>query len=62
MSSNFVVIGAGAIGAWLIDELLKYKASGAVNSLKVLSRSVSPPDAPSAQGATGKFCVRRLSY
>ena len=41
MSSNFAIVGAGAIGAWIIDELLNYKDSGAVNTLKVLSRSVS---------------------
>jgi len=39
MSSNFAVVGAGAIGAWIIDELLNHKASGAVNTLKILSRS-----------------------
>ena len=41
MSSNFAVVGAGSIGAWIIEELLNYKASGAVNTLKVISRSVS---------------------
>jgi hypothetical protein len=42
MSSNFAIVGAGAIGAWIIDELLNYKASGAVDTLKIISRSVSP--------------------
>ena len=41
MSSNFAIVGAGSIGTWIIDELLNYKASGAVNTLRVLSRSVS---------------------
>jgi len=39
MSSNFAVVGAGAIGAWIIDELLKYKSDGKVNTLRILSRS-----------------------
>jgi hypothetical protein len=42
MSSNFAVVGAGSIGSWIVDELLKYKSSGVVNTLKVISRSVSP--------------------
>ena len=42
MSSNFAVVGAGSIGAWLISELLEYKAKGKVNTIKVLSRDVSP--------------------
>jgi hypothetical protein len=42
MSSNFAVVGAGSIGSWIVDELLNYKASGVVNTLKVISRSVSP--------------------
>ena len=41
MSSNFAVVGAGSIGSWIIEELLNYKASGVVNTLKILSRSVS---------------------
>lgn len=39
MSSNFAIAGAGAIGAWIIEELLNYKATGSVNTLKILSRS-----------------------
>jgi len=40
MSSNFAVIGAGAIGAWIIEELIKYKTSSdKVNTIKILSRS-----------------------
>ena len=40
MSSNFAVVGAGSIGSWIIEEFLKYKASGVVNTLKIISRSV----------------------
>jgi len=39
MSSNFAVVGAGSIGAWIIEELLNYKASGVVNTLRIISRS-----------------------
>lgn len=39
MSSNFAILGAGSIGTWIIEELLNYKASGVVNTVKVISRS-----------------------
>lgn len=38
---NFAVVGAGNIGAFIIEELLKLKAAGTILSVVVVSRYVS---------------------
>lgn len=38
--TNFLIIGTGGIGSFLIDEFLKLKESGAISTLKIASRSV----------------------
>ena len=38
---SFAVIGAGNIGSFIVDELLRLKAIGTVSSITVVSRSVS---------------------
>ena len=58
MSSSFVVVGAGSIGAWIIEELLKNKATGEVKTLKILSRTVSLH--PLAPVPAGKFYATLL--
>jgi saccharopine dehydrogenase-like NADP-dependent oxidoreductase len=39
--TNFAVIGAGGIGTYIIQQLLKDKAAGLVNDVVVLSRQVT---------------------
>lgn len=38
---NFAVLGAGNIGKFIIDELLRSKAAGTISSVVIVSRSVS---------------------
>jgi pyrroline-5-carboxylate reductase len=38
--TNFAVVGAGAIGNYIIQQLLKDKAAGIVNNIVVLTREV----------------------
>ena len=37
---NFAVIGAGALGSYIVDELLKAKSDGTVDKVIVLTRAV----------------------
>lgn len=39
--TNFAVIGAGGIGKYIVQQLLKDKAAGTVKEVVVLSRQVS---------------------
>lgn len=39
--TNFAVVGAGTIGAYIIQQLLKDKASGVIKKVVVLTRQVS---------------------
>lgn len=39
---NFAVLGAGNIGKYIIEELLRAKTAGTVSTVLVVSRSVSP--------------------
>ena len=41
--TSFAVIGAGNIGKFIVDELLKLKADGAVSSVTLVTRSVRCP-------------------
>ena len=53
---NFAVVGAGALGNFIINQLLKDKAAGTVNDVVVLSRqasSTSALDAPADQLSQG---------
>jgi pyrroline-5-carboxylate reductase len=38
---HFAVIGAGNMGCFIINELVKAKAAGSVSSVVVITRSVS---------------------
>lgn len=38
--TNFLIIGTGGIGSFLIDEFLKLKETGTISTLKIASRSV----------------------
>jgi len=40
---NFVVAGAGTIGSYIVQQLLKDKAAGIINEVVVLSREVKYP-------------------
>jgi saccharopine dehydrogenase-like NADP-dependent oxidoreductase len=40
---TFAVIGAGAIGQYIIQQLLKDKAAGIINEVVVLTRQVRHP-------------------
>ncbi|KZO93426.1 NAD-binding protein [Calocera viscosa TUFC12733] len=48
---NFAVAGAGTLGIYIIDELLKEKATGKVEKVVVLTRSAAGNDALTAKGA-----------
>jgi saccharopine dehydrogenase-like NADP-dependent oxidoreductase len=39
--TNFAVVGAGTIGAYIIQQLLKDKAAGIIKKVTVLTRQVS---------------------
>ena len=39
--TNFAVIGAGGIGSFIVQQLLKDKAAGTVKDVVVLSRQVT---------------------
>jgi saccharopine dehydrogenase-like NADP-dependent oxidoreductase len=39
--TNFAVIGAGGIGSYIVQQLLKEKAAGIVKEVVVLSRQVT---------------------
>lgn len=41
--TNFVVVGAGAIGNYIVQQLLKDKAAGIVKEVVVLTRQVNYP-------------------
>jgi uncharacterized protein YbjT (DUF2867 family) len=45
---NFAVVGAGMIGAFIIDQLIKDKAAGTINDVVVLTRQASLASAPYA--------------
>ncbi|KZO93431.1 NAD-binding protein [Calocera viscosa TUFC12733] len=48
---NFAVVGAGTLGKFIIDELLKEKAAGKIDKVVVLTRSVNGNDALAEKGA-----------
>jgi saccharopine dehydrogenase-like NADP-dependent oxidoreductase len=41
--TNFAVAGAGNIGSYIVQQLLKDKAGGIINEVVVLSRQVKYP-------------------
>ena len=41
--TSFAVIGAGNMGKFIIDELLKLKTDGAISSVTLVTRSVRCP-------------------
>jgi hypothetical protein len=41
--TNFAVVGAGAIGIYLVQQLLKDKTAGIVKNVVVLTRQVKCP-------------------
>jgi pyrroline-5-carboxylate reductase len=41
--TNFAVVGAGNIGTYIIEQLLKDKAAGIVKEVVVLTRQVKYP-------------------
>jgi uncharacterized protein YbjT (DUF2867 family) len=45
---SFAVVGAGTIGAFIIDQLIKDKAAGTINDVVVLTRQASLGSAPYA--------------
>ncbi|KZO93430.1 NAD-P-binding protein [Calocera viscosa TUFC12733] len=47
---NFAVAGAGGLGNFIIDELLRKKAAGNVHKIVVLTRSMQGKDALAAKG------------
>ena len=38
--TNFLILGTGGIGSFIIDEFLRLKESGAISTVKIASRSV----------------------
>ncbi|KZO93528.1 NAD-binding protein [Calocera viscosa TUFC12733] len=48
---NFVIVGAGGLGSFIVHELLKRKVLGKVGEVTILSRSVAGLERFSAQGA-----------
>ena len=54
---SFAVIGAGYLGRYIVDELLRLKAIGTVSSVTIVSRSVSIPCL-----LYGHFCELSLAY
>jgi uncharacterized protein YbjT (DUF2867 family) len=45
---NFAVVGAGMLGTFVIDQLIKDKAAGTINDVVVLTRQASLASAPYA--------------
>jgi saccharopine dehydrogenase-like NADP-dependent oxidoreductase len=41
--TNFAVVGAGTIGKYIVQQLLKDKTAGIVNEVVVLTREVNHP-------------------
>jgi saccharopine dehydrogenase-like NADP-dependent oxidoreductase len=41
--TNFAVVGAGTLGNYIVQQLLKDKAAGTVKEVVVLSRQVKHP-------------------
>lgn len=39
--TSFAVVGAGGIGSFIVEELLKLKASNKIKNVTILTRSVS---------------------
>jgi saccharopine dehydrogenase-like NADP-dependent oxidoreductase len=45
---NFAIVGAGNVGSFIVEELLKQKAAGRINEISIVSRPVRPFLAPSS--------------
>ena len=41
---KFAIVGAGKVGSFIVEELLKQKATGAIDDITIVTRPVSPPD------------------
>jgi len=54
---SFGVIGAGNIGSWIIDGLLREKANGKVTNVTVITRSNAQADHPDWVSKGAKFAV-----
>jgi saccharopine dehydrogenase-like NADP-dependent oxidoreductase len=39
---RFAIVGAGKVGNFIVDELLKQKAAGAIDDITIISRPVCP--------------------
>jgi len=39
---NFTIVGAGNVGGFIVEELLKQKAAGSINEISIVSRPVRP--------------------
>jgi saccharopine dehydrogenase-like NADP-dependent oxidoreductase len=39
---NFAIVGAGNVGGFIVEELLKQKAAGSINEISIVSRPVRP--------------------
>jgi hypothetical protein len=39
---RFAIVGAGKVGNFIIEELLKQKAAGAIDDITIISRLVRP--------------------
>jgi hypothetical protein len=51
---NFAIVGAGNVGGFIVEELLKQKAAGSVNEVTIVSRPVRrPPNRPSSHKGGG---------
>jgi hypothetical protein len=39
---RFAIVGAGNVGGFIVEELLKQKAAGAIDEITIVSRPVRP--------------------
>jgi ornithine cyclodeaminase/alanine dehydrogenase-like protein (mu-crystallin family) len=45
---KFAIVGAGNVGSFIVDELLKQKAAGTIDEISIISRPVRPVTRPSS--------------
>ena len=43
---KFAIIGAGNVGGFIVEELLKQKAAGSIDEISIVSRPVRPATCP----------------
>jgi hypothetical protein len=39
---NFTIVGAGNVGGFIVEELLKQKAAGSIHEISIITRPVRP--------------------